>query len=793
MKKHIGVFLKLISLLMTVCLSFTAFNCAYAYDNTYLNNTHWHEYTTAQLQSKFHASDRFITVICSELSSASSSFGNGLLTEWMNGGTDIYGISFDTNDSNNGNLIPEYVWNTFGGTTLGDTLVVFSESGETKGFSVTDSSSLTELQNYYLAYSGTTTTTPTSIAVKDMPAKTLYKVGEALDTTGLSISVYSGGSISTTVYSGFTCSGFSSAKEGSVTVTVTYNGKSAYFSVNVSNSCTYDFNVTYYQTDARATLDDINNLRKNDPWYWNSDNKTKTVNNNLQPLSYDYDLEKAAMQRAAELLLYYSHTRTDGTGCFTAVNNYGAIAENIAVGYSNADAFFNAWLQASMPYEQQGHRRNMLSGEFTAVGIACAEYNGQKCCIQILRSPTVNTVATAPTDGSAAVKCNVLDTLIQSSSFTCSESAYYLEKNMTAALPSLSGKIMMLNDPKLTVNVVPEAVWQSSNTSVVTVSGGYLTAVGSGSANIYTSVAGKTISVPVNVNVLTDATVVLEKTTYEYDGTAHKPTVKSVTLADGTVLLRSDFTVTYADNTASGTAKVIITATGNYSGTVTVNFEIVCAHTYDSTPFETKAAGCTEDGYRHYKCTKCGNIRNEIIPATGHNWNEGVITTAVTCTVNGVKTFTCLNCGETKTEIIPALGHIDADGNGICDRCSTVLNPTYSAVLYARGGSVDYRTKTTFTATATGVNGNCRLVIYEGSKLLKTGTNTSVTYDFGELKGTENLTVKIVDGSGNTQKDSAGNALSKNVTISVDSGFFAKLVAFFRGIFGALPTENIRP
>ena len=45
------------------------------------------------------------------------------------------------------------------------------------------------------------------------------------------------------------------------------------------------------------------------------------------------------------------------------------------------------------------------------------------------------------------------------------------------------------------------------------------------------------------------------------------------------------------------------------------------------------------------------------IPASGHSWNDGAITTEPTCTDEGVKTFTCNACGKTRTEAVAALGH----------------------------------------------------------------------------------------------------------------------------------------
>ena len=60
--------------------------------------------------------------------------------------------------------------------------------------------------------------------------------------------------------------------------------------------------VKYGQSEARSTLAMINGLRTGgDAWYWNEDNSTKTVCNDLKEYSYNYTLEKVAMQRAAEI------------------------------------------------------------------------------------------------------------------------------------------------------------------------------------------------------------------------------------------------------------------------------------------------------------------------------------------------------------------------------------------------------------------------------------------------------------------------------------------------------------
>lgn len=77
----------------------------------------------------------------------------------------------------------------------------------------------------------------------------------------------------------------------------------------------------------------------------------------------------------------------------------------------------------------------------------------------------------------------------------------------------------------------------------------------------------------ISAKSINEATVILEKTSYIYNGTDKQP---SVTVKDGSIALRNkmDYTVSYSDNVNVGTATVIITGKGNYSGTTTKTFTI---------------------------------------------------------------------------------------------------------------------------------------------------------------------------------------------------------------------------
>ena len=87
----------------------------------------------------------------------------------------------------------------------------------------------------------------------------------------------------------------------------------------------------------------------------------------------------------------------------------------------------------------------------------------------------------------------------------------------------------------------------------------------------------------------------------------------------------------------------------------------------------TTPATCTTDGVETRSCA-CGETETRAIPATGHTFGDWTVTTPATCTADGVETRTCA-CGETETRAIPATGHVDADNDGKCDVCQTVLTP----------------------------------------------------------------------------------------------------------------------
>ena len=96
-----------------------------------------------------------------------------------------------------------------------------------------------------------------SVAVKTMPNKTKYYVGDTFDQTGLTLTATYNNGKTETIANGITCTGFSSEAVGSKTVTASYGGKSTTFNVDIEAvklvSIAVKTNPTkmsYYQGDA---------------------------------------------------------------------------------------------------------------------------------------------------------------------------------------------------------------------------------------------------------------------------------------------------------------------------------------------------------------------------------------------------------------------------------------------------------------------------------------------------------------------------------------------------------------
>lgn len=114
------------------------------------------------------------------------------------------------------------------------------------------------------------------------------------------------------------------------------------------------------------------------------------IKNGLEPLIMDTELLEAAMQRAAEIVVYFSHTRPDGSHCLTV--HPRATGENIAtVSFdSSAEMAVGQWLSSP------GHYKNMMRTDIKTAGMGVVEYNGLEYWVQIFGSDLKEAATSVP-------------------------------------------------------------------------------------------------------------------------------------------------------------------------------------------------------------------------------------------------------------------------------------------------------------------------------------------------------------------------------------------------------------
>ena len=482
--------------------------------------------------------------------------------------------------------------------------------------------------------------------------------------------------------------------------------------VNAAEIIPVNISVKYGQTEGRKIFDMINEMRTDsfDAWCWNEDNETKTRYDNLNELAYDYDLERIATKRAAELALLFDHGRPNGESFFSIYEEegitYRAAGENIAMGYRTAEAVNAAWREDGEPYNGQGHRRNMLNPKFNCVGIGHVYLDGCHYWVEEFAYRTsVNTTETTANDSEQTMSLSVPKSKVTGLKVAFDKTSYSLrtgestEVKLTAKLTVFGSDTIVTDLPAISVN----------DPSIATYSNGKITGVAEGSTTLTASLYGLTAADMPTINVyrcehhwdqgeiITEATCTEEgekKFTCSICG--DEKTEKVSATGHQHTEIRNKKEATCKEEGYSGDTWCKDCGKKILSGQTIAKTE---NHSWDAGKVTTKAT-CTEEGEKTFTCSICGDKKTEKVSATGHqhteirnkkeatckeegysgdtwckdcgkkilsgqtiaktenhSWDAGKVTTKATCTEEGEKTFTCSICGDEKTEKISATGH----------------------------------------------------------------------------------------------------------------------------------------
>ena len=475
-----------------------------------------------------------------------------------------------------------------------------------------------------------------------------------------------------------------------------------------------NISVKYGQTEARTIFDMINEMLKKpyDTWYWDQMNTTKISCGTLSKLQYDYDLERVAMKRAAEIALSYDHERPMGGYAWDIYNeekiDWSKAGENIAAGQTTASQVNFSWREDNELYDGQGHRRNMLSSKFNCVGIGHVYYNRTHYWVEVFANrPEINTTEIPANDSIKTVSVSVDKKKIKKADVTFDQDAYSLRigENITPVIKET--RIDVTNFWSLGGGLAPvldTPVVSIGDSSVASYSNNKLSGLKEGTTNLTATLYGITASTspPVSVHDCKnhwDTGKVTKKPTCTEPGektftcSICKSTKKESVPATGhnyASVWTTDRPATCEkagtesrhcqnENCTATTEQRSIAALGHKwkdNGDETAictrnGCKATHTHAWDSGTITTEPT-CTASGEKTYHCTYkengvCTAKKTEPVNVLDHNYVLAK-TEAPTCEKDGVLHYKCESCSETKTEKDTAhlaLGHLWADkGNG---------------------------------------------------------------------------------------------------------------------------------
>lgn len=347
------------------------------------------------------------------------------------------------------------------------------------------------------------------------------------------------------------------------------------------------FDVTFYQTDARSGLKLINDLRASeDAWYWGPDGE-KVVCENLQPYTYDYNLEQIAMQRAVEAAIWFNfdHRRPDGSSCVTCTyNGTETGGENLANAYLNTEGAFVAWCENDKKWPNQGHRIPMIADYFSCVGIARVKVNGWNFYAIEFGKTNSGAPATQAYDGVAKRTVTISEPLKIFNGYAVwenTEAVTYLGE-MDLPVPTVTLGLSETRGNGIAAEELGGFTyeWKSNTPSVAVVKDGKLVSTGVGLAELTLTISScgdtKTNTMHIGIspyNIAKITPVPIPDQIFTGSPITPKPeiVIRGRTLVEG-----EDYTLDYFGNTYPGEARIYVNAIGDlYEGWRSMPFNIV--------------------------------------------------------------------------------------------------------------------------------------------------------------------------------------------------------------------------
>ena len=344
----------------------------------------------------------------------------------------------------------------------------------------------------------------------------------------------------------------------------------------------------------------------------------------LQALTMDKDLLDAAMLRAAEISVLFSHERPTGQECYTACSKM--TGENIAMGQMNPSHVMSSWMNSS------GHKANILGSNFKSIGIGCAYINGIYYWVQCFGNNDTNSFVKPQNTKNTVTQFSFIKNYLDSNGVSFTIEPAVPEGNMMADQQKCYGStkeyaLFVEHTDSRIVSIIDNSCisWILAGPGTVKSNDINVTVTAERAADMTLSaVIGNT-----NNKIVANKTVSFT----DHNWTITKEETKATCTKDGLA--------TYICRDCKKTKKEKIKALG---------------HDYSTEWTIDKKATCQKEGSKSHHCKRCGDKKDvTVVPKTDHNWSSWKTVVKPTTTSEGKEERTCKTCNTKQQRSIAKL------------------------------------------------------------------------------------------------------------------------------------------
>jgi|LAHS01.1.fsa_nt_gb hypothetical protein len=283
--------------------------------------------------------------------------------------------------------------------------------------------------------------------------------------------------------------------------------------VHAADTSTATISVQYSQSDTRRSLGMLNEFRAGSHTFtydytdiFRGIHEGDTVStSDLPGLQWDYGLEQAAMQRAAEMAVYYTHTRPNGK------NFYSGYPKNQTGAEGECSTWGNFGIEGAMNnLEDNMHMPNLLGKNYNTFAMAGAYWNGMHYWVmEFGYSDNIDSNDPGAADGAVDMDIEFKNDQVTTVGTLYSSAAAAINLSNvgdTHELPAVWMDIDLVNPPMPGLSFVPPTnnemdpakvrsdAWTSSNPSVATIQNGKIVATGNGSTQLSATILGQSFT-----------------------------------------------------------------------------------------------------------------------------------------------------------------------------------------------------------------------------------------------------------------------------------------------------------